>query len=212
MDNYNEYLKYFCVLIIGIILGFLISRIEVPALSSISTNGSIKVIGSENAPITMTEYSDFQCPLCHKYFTETYPTLYKDYIKTGKVKYVFKYFPLKNIHAQANLAALAAECALEQNKFWEMHDQIFQTQDKWSDQANAEEQFRTLAANLGLDKEQFNSCLSSHKYQNNIDLDFTEGVNQQVKGTPTFRINNETIVGAQDAAVFSTTLNRLLHQ
>jgi protein-disulfide isomerase len=95
------------------------------------------VQGASSAPVTIVEYSDFQCPYCARYSTETYPEIKAQYIDTGKVRYMFRHFPL-SFHSEAELAAQAAECAGEQGKFWEMHDTLFANQSEWAGSADAE--------------------------------------------------------------------------
>lgn len=86
---------------------------------------SVKVLGNENATVTLTEYSDFQCPFCNRFFRETEPLIIREYVDTGKIKFVYKHYPVDAIHPQASRAALASECANEQGKFWEYHDILF---------------------------------------------------------------------------------------
>ncbi len=211
MNNSNNLSKYFSVFLLGMILGFLLRGMNFSgnAVSVITEEGSVKVIGKDNAPITMVEYSDFQCPLCEKYFTETLPTIMKDYVETGKVKLLYKQFPL-SIHPQAPDAALASECALEQNKFWEMHDLLFQNQQQWSGNASHNDVFKTFAGQLGLDQPQFNECLDQKKHLGNVNKDYQEGLSKAVRGTPTFYLNDQLIVGAQPTEVFTDALDKLL--
>jgi len=213
MDKTNNFFKALSVFMAGLILGFLISKIDftAPAVSSINSSGSTKVMGNDNAKVTITEYSDFQCPLCKKYFDESFPTIIKDYVETGKVKYVFKHFPL-NIHPQAPDAALAAECALAQNKFWEMHDQLFTTQSQWSESPNHNDQFKKIAADLKLDTVKFGQCLDNKQFQTNVEKDYSDGLANNFRGTPSFKINDEVIIGAQDLSNFTDTIDKLLKQ
>src|SRR3989338_6282888 len=99
-------------------------------LSKISKGGF--VMGQDNAPVTIVEYSDFQCPFCSSFFQDTFIPLEKDYIETGKVRFVFKHFPLRSIHPNAQKAGEAFECAVEQGKGKEMHDALFERQSEWS--------------------------------------------------------------------------------
>ncbi len=212
MSN-NQLFKFLSVFLLGMILGYLIRgfNFSPQAVSQITENGSVKAIGNENAPVTITEYSDFQCPLCKKYFDDTYSQIIRDYVQTGKVKYVFKHFPL-NIHPQAIPAALSAECALEQNKFWEMHNLLFQTQNDWSGKSDHLDTFKRLAAQLNLNTEQFNQCLDSKKHQGNVDKDYQEGLSGSIRGTPTFYINDQILVGAQETSKFTDALDSLLNK
>jgi protein-disulfide isomerase len=168
------------------------------------------VIGNHNAPVTMVEYSDFQCPLCKKFYDENFNKLVTDYIKTGKVKYVFKQFPL-NIHPQAPDAALASECALEQNKFWEMHDLLFENQTAWSGKSDYLNTFKQFAKQLALNETQFNTCLDTKKHQGNVNKDYQEGLTKGVRGTPTFYINDQILVGAQEYDKFTDMLDQALN-
>lgn len=210
MEN-NNFFKYLSVFLLGLILGYLIKGINFSSLNapSISGQGSNKVIGQNSAPVTMIEYSDFQCPLCKKFFDETYQTTIKKYIDEGKIKYSMKHFPL-NIHPQAPAAALASECALEQGKFWEMHDLLFDSQASWSGSPTHLEHFKKLAQDLGLEKDKFSQCLDQKKYQDNVNKDYQEGLNQAVRGTPTFYINGQLIIGAQDTQVFKDAIEQAL--
>ena len=160
--------------------------------------------GDENAPVTVVVFDDFQCPFCKKFFDETLPKLKEDYIDTGKVKYVFRHFPL-SFHQNAQKAAEAAECAGEQGKFWEMHDMLYSHQD-----ALSVDDLKNYASQLGLDTEQFNQCLDSGKYKDKVQNDFNMGVQVGVSGTPTFFINGEKLVGAQPYSVFQQVIDSKL--
>jgi len=94
--------------------------------------GNLPILGNQNAPVTIIEFSDFQCPFCQSFFQNTYSQLKKDYIDSGKVKLVYRTFPLTTIHPNAQGSAEAAECANDQGKFWDMHNIFFQNQNAWS--------------------------------------------------------------------------------
>lgn len=207
----NNFFKYLSVFLLGMILGYLIKGINLApqTTAEITSDGSVKVMGQEDAPVTIVEYSDFQCPLCKKYYEETFATIKDQYVKTGKVKYVFKHFPL-NIHPQAPAAALATECALEQNKFWEMHDTLFVGQSSWSGKGDHLNTFKTMAKNLGLNENQFNACLDSQKYKGNVEQDYQEGLNRSIRGTPSFYIGDQVLIGAQDTSKFIEMLDSAL--
>ncbi len=169
--------------------------------------GDDPVKGNENAPVTIIEFSDFQCPFCGKFFRQTYHQLEEKYIKTGKVKLVYKDFPL-SFHKYAEKAAEAANCAYEQGKFWEYHDLLFANQDEWGNVG--ESKFIEYAQQLGLDMNKFRSCLNESKYKNEIIQDYNLGVRLGVKGTPTFIINGVVIVGAQPYPVFENVIEQAL--
>lgn len=208
----NRFFKYLSVLLLGLILGYLIrgfASIPQAAAEPPSAVGSVKSLGREDAPVVMIEYSDFQCPLCRRYSEETLPKIIRDYVDTGKVRYVFKHFPL-NIHPQAVGAASASECALEQGKFWEMHKLLFAKQQLWSGQENYLSTFKAWAAELGLDEARFADCLDSDKFLANIEKDYREAVGKSLRGTPSFFINGEPLVGAKDFTAFADLLDRTL--
>ena len=149
--------------------------------------------GDENAPVTIVEFSDFQCPFCGK----VEPTVKQILdIYKGKVKLVYRDFPL-NSHEFAQKAAEASECADEQDKFWEYHDKLFENQD-----ALTIEDLKKYASGLELDTVKFNDCLDSGKYESEVQKDFEDGQKYGVSGTPAFFINGKLISGNQPFSVF----------
>ncbi len=160
--------------------------------------------GSKNAPVTIIEFSDFQCPYCARFAQQTMPAIVKNYVDAGKVKIVFKDFPL-SFHANAKNAAEAANCAAEQGKFWEYHDKIFENQNAL-DAAS----LKKYAKDLSLDSSKFDSCLDSDKYVSEIEQDVAEGQQNGVTGTPAFFVNGKEITGAQPYAVFEQAINEAL--
>ena len=163
------------------------------------------VKGDANAPIEIIEFSDFQCPFCGRFFSDTLPQLQKEYIDTGKAKLVYRDFPLSSIHPQATPAAEAAECAKEQNKFWEFHDKIFQNQAAMSDAS-----YKQWAKDLGLNAQQFNDCVDNRKYKSEVEKDYQDGQSAGVSGTPAFFVNGIKISGAQPFASFKTIIDQEL--
>ncbi len=149
------------------------------------------VKGKADAPVTIIEFSDFQCPFCAKFYKETLPSIDSQYIKTGKVKLVFRDFPLSSIHQTAQKAAEAGECAHEQGKFWEMHNKIFDNQESLS-----VDNLKKWAADLGLDTTKFNSCLDSGKYESEVEDDVEDAQAAFVSGTPSFFVNGVAVSGA----------------
>jgi protein-disulfide isomerase len=141
--------------------------------------------GNVDAPITVIEFSDFQCPYCRRHAQETQPTLDEQYVDTGDVHWVFKHFPL-DIHPQAPMAGVAAECAAEQGKFWEMAELIFDSQPEWST-PDPVPVLSGLAEELELDMDAFAACLDDPEKMDRVDSDMAEG-RQFVQGTPTFII------------------------
>ncbi len=153
------------------------------------------VIGDPNAPITIIEFSDFQCPFCARFHVQTLPLLMDEYILEGKVKLVFRDFPIQSIHPNALPASVAAECANDQGKFKEMHDMIFDNQSQWNKQetANALAMFSQYANEIQLDQETFDSCLASGKHIDEIRKDLDDGRNYGISGTPGFFVGNDQI-------------------
>jgi protein-disulfide isomerase len=167
--------------------------------------------GDSNAPVTIVEYSDYQCPFCQRHFAQVLPLL-QPYIDAGQVKYVFKDFPLTQIHPQAPKAAEAARCAGDQEAYWEMHDKLFAAQEEWSGQANAVDLFKGYAQGLGMDAAAFATCLDSDKYQAVVEANLMEGVNYGVRGTPGFFINRTPLPGAYPIEAFQQLIEAELAQ
>lgn len=161
------------------------------------------VLGNTKAKVTIVEFSDFQCPFCRKFWRESYFKIKQNYIDTGKVKLVFRDFPL-SFHPAAEPSAQAAQCANEQGKFWEYHDKIFEEQDKRGE-ATIEygiAELKQWAVGIGLDSSKFNSCLESNRYADEVAKDFEDGSKYGVSGTPTLFINGKRVVGAQPYEAF----------
>jgi protein-disulfide isomerase len=165
---------------------------KLPAKISIDND---PVIGSPEAPITIIEFSDFQCPFCARFHVQTLPLILEEYIDQGKVKLVFRDFPIQSIHPNALPASVAAECANEQGKFKEMHDMLFEKQNEWSKQetADALSLFTQYANQIQLEEETFASCLTSGKHIDEIRKDLDDGRDYGVSGTPGFFVGNDQI-------------------
>jgi protein-disulfide isomerase len=176
--------------------------------------GKLPVQGDANAKVTLVEFSDFQCPFCKKYFDETNQQLMDTYVKTGKVKFAYRHYPLSSIHPNAQKAAEAAECANDQGKFWEYHDLLFKNQDTWSplDATAVVDSFTSYAGDLGLDTGTFRSCLDSETDKTKVDTDTAEGNRIGVSGTPTFVINGNVIVGAVPFSELQKTIEQELNK
>ena len=153
------------------------------------------IIGSPNAPITIVEFSDFQCPFCARFHVETLPLIMNEYINDGQVKLVFRDFPIQSIHPNALPASVAAECANEQGKFEEMHDTLFENQNEWNNQSldNVIATFSQYASDMKLEKERFDSCLKNGKYIEEIQKDLDDGRTYGISGTPGFFVGNDQI-------------------
>jgi len=161
--------------------------------------------GKTDSNVKVVVYSDFQCPYC-KLFWSTLRDTMKNY--ADKVLFDYKELPLP-IHPQANGAALAAQCALEQNKFWEYGDKLFGSQDDWTGNTDTQK-FKDYAKVLGLNTDQFNQCLDSKKYQSKIDNSVSEANSFGVSGTPAIFINNQFKNGVTSADDLKTAIEQEL--
>ena len=186
---------------------------ENPTIVSIA-GGAIK--GDENAQVTVVEFTDYQCPFCRRHVHDTQPQIEKDYVKTGKIRYVLRDFPLDSILPLAFIAAEAASCSGEQGKHWEMHDRLFANQN-----ALAAAHLSSHAQAVGLDAAKFKTCLDSGKYTEKVRKDLAEAKKTGVNGTPTFFVGLtepngseikavKKIVGAQSYAAFKDAIDGLL--
>jgi protein-disulfide isomerase len=172
--------------------------------------GDAYMIGDPNAPITVIEYTDFQCPFCQRHSQETLPLIIQNYVETGLVRYAFKDFPIVNNHPQAVKAAEAARCAGEQGEFLAMHDLIFDHMQQWNGRADAADLFIDYANQLGLASTAFAQCLNSGKHEAAIMADLNEGARFGVTGTPAFFINGYLVAGAYPYDTFAQIFESLL--
>lgn len=155
--------------------------------------------GPADAPITMVEFSDFECPYCRSYFVNTLPRILEAY--PNQVRHIFKNLPLTSIHPNAFPAAVAALCANEQGAFWDFHDKLFGME--LSLGADAYQQY---AADLGLSGDRFTDCLDAQRYSDQVQADYNFALQLGIRSTPTFFINGIAIVGAQPFEVFSQVI------
>lgn len=209
MSEQNSFFKSVSIFLVGVLVGFLLSRVNFGTLGFASAAGTDKIMGEQSATVTLVEYSDFECPYCKKYFGETFAKIKTNYVDTGKIKYQFKHFPL-NIHPKAPAAGEAAECAQEQGKFWEMHDKLFSNQNAWGQSSKHLDLFKQYAAELQLDTQKFNDCLDNNLKADVIQSEYQEGLGKNLSGTPTIFINGQKIVGAQPYSVFENAIENAL--
>jgi protein-disulfide isomerase len=163
--------------------------------------------GSAKAPVTVYEMSDFQCPYCRAFASETFPQLDKEYIKPGKVRWVFINFPLTSVHANAAAAAELALCAAQQRGFWRMHDLLFQYQEAWAPLKEAGPFFVSLADSAGLSKQTILSCLQSPQAIEQVKADAEGASRSGAASTPTFYIEGGLLEGAVPVKVFRQVLD-----
>lgn len=171
--------------------------------------GTSFILGEPDAPITIVEYTDYQCPFCQRHFSQTFPQIKANYIDQGLVRYVFKDFPL-DFHPEADEAAVAAHCAQEQNLFLEMHTALFEDTQRWGGQPDVYGIFTAIATEIGADGDAFIECVGRGEYEAKVSADLGEGSSYGVRGTPAFFINGEFVNGAQPYTVFASLIDSLL--
>lgn len=187
--------------------------LESPPELHLGIQGKV-VLGDSQAKLTIIEFTDYECPFCRKHVIQTMPSLEKEYIQTGKVQYIIRDFPLEAIHKTAFHRAVVANCAGEQNRYWEMHDRLFVEPvvvlDSWEQHATA----------LGLDLPAFQECVRSERQAEKVRKDIQEGREAGVKGTPTFFLGFQgpdqhlkvmkVLRGAQSYTRFKNVIDQLL--
>ncbi len=163
--------------------------------------------GAHDGKVVLVEYSDFQCPACSRY-----EPLLRELLQEfgGKLEFVYRYFPLRQIHVNANLSAYAAEAAGRQEKFWEMHDMIFDHQDDWADASAARNIFLGYASDLRLDIEKFKTDLGLKDVADKVEKDYQGGLRAGVNSTPTFYLNGQKISNPRSYAEFQTIINQAI--
>ena len=179
------------------------------------------IIGDKNAPVTIVEFSDYECPFCKRHYDQTHLKLKKDYIDTGKVKLVFRDLPLSFHEPMATIEAIAANCAREQGgdeAYFKYHDELFK---RTTSNGNGldKDDLEKIATDLGLNSANLKSCVDDEKYKAEVESDSSEGATYGASGTPTFFIGKSStgkeiegtkIVGAQPYSVFQSTIDPLL--
>ena len=200
------------------VLGYLLTR---PATVSIPANVTVQpsdtsgfagyVKGAATAPIEITEYADYQCPFCQTFATLQMPTIEERLIKTGRLRWRYRDFPLQQ-HPFARLAAHSAACADEQGKYWEQHDRIYQGQPEWAGARSATPLFRRYAQAAGLDLSRYDACMESGKYAGRIQADLNSGVQLGVSSTPTLLVNGRLYRGRFDSDAITRLVDSLARQ
>ena len=188
-------------------------RPKVPPTARVSVLNS-PTLGSADAPVTVVEFTDYQCTYCLRFIQQTFPRLKEKYIDTGKVRWVVRDMPL-GFHKNAHKAAQAAHCAREQDKFWEMREVLFANARKLE-----EENLPNYAQILGLDMMAFDACLASDRHLAAIDKSMQDAGSVQITGTPTFVVGKATgdwvegkrVVGARNFKIFEDNIRKLLEE
>ncbi len=179
------------------------------AQASSFTTREANRIGDPNAPVTIFEFSDFQCPFCGRFFRTVEAALFRDYVDTGKVTFVYKHFAF--LGQESVWAAQASECAADQGKFWEYHDLLFNRQAGENEGVFTKENLLGFANEMRLDRARFEPCLKNDETLDRVQTDMQEGRQANVTGTPTFFINGQPLAGAQPFETFQAVIDPLLN-
>ena len=162
-------------------------------------------LGSDSAPVEVTEYGDFECPACASFAMVQMPTIKEQLIATGKLRWRYRDYPLP-MHPYARLAAHAAQCAGEQDKFWEMHDQLFMNHSWAQTGKNPSALFRDFARAAVIDPDRYDACMESGRYAARIEFSRHEGEQRLVDGTPTFYVNGVKYTGRSTSDAFKAAI------
>lgn len=202
----TQFYKWLAALaIVGIaVIAWLVLRpspVSIPAnvvVTAADTSGfSGYYLGSDSAPVTITEYGDFQCPLCASWDGVQFPTVREQLINTGKVRWRYRDWPIDQLHRWTRVASHAAACADDQGKYWPMHEALFVWQSKWAFSSDAPALIHDYAVQVGLDGAKFDACMASKKYAGRIQASFNEGEALGVDATPSFLIGGRLYAGVE---------------
>lgn len=182
------------------------ANVTVQASDTSGFKGYLK--GSPTAPVEITEFADYQCPFCQTFATLQMPTIEERLVKTGRVRWRYRDFPLQQ-HPFARLAAHSAACADEQGKYWEQHQRIYEGQPEWSAARNAGPIFRTYAKASGVDMDRYDACMKAGKYAGRIQASYNEGVQVGVSSTPTLLVSGRLYRGRFDSDAITKLVDSL---
>jgi len=166
--------------------------------------------GNPNAPVTVVELSDFQCPWCRRFTVETLPALEREYIAPGKVRLVFINFPLAEIHRNAVAAHEVAMCAARQDRFWPMHDILFRRQEDWAPLDEPGPALVAYADSIGADRDQLRRCLESGATRTEVETDARSAFRTGANSTPSFLIEGGLLAGQHGIEVWRPILDSIL--
>lgn len=168
-----------------------------------------RIQGAKTAPVWLVEISDFQCPFCKRFHDETYPLIKREYIDAGYVRMAYVNLPL-SMHANALPTAEAAMCAAAQDKFWQMHDALFATQERWAPMEKPAALIDSLAVAVGVDPNAWRACMRSGVMRRLVNADRTRASTAGAGSTPIFFVGNSPIQGAAPIGVFRAAIDRAL--
>ncbi len=200
------YVVFAVIVIVG--LGALWYAMSRPSDVSIPANVAVQasdtsgfhgyVLGSANAPVEVTEFADFQCPFCQTFATLQMPAIQSRLIDTGRLRWIYRDFPLQQ-HSFSRLAAHSAACADEQGKYWEQHNRIYEGQAEWAESRDAGPILRNYAKATGLDLGRYDECMKTGKYAGRIQASYNDGVQLGVNSTPTLLVGGRLYKGGFDS-------------
>ncbi len=169
------------------------------------------ILGDPNAPVTVMEYADFQCPFCGHFYSQSEGKIKENFVASGKVKMVYRHFAFLGPESLA--AAEAAECAKDQGKFWEFHDALYDAEVRDGQERNGnlnQTLFSSIGTRLGMDVTALTACIQQNKYANKVQADYTNAVGLGVESTPTIFVNGKKIEGALPYEQFEAAINLAL--
>ena len=234
MHQQEQRRRLFTIGIITVVAAFLVFAIVWPQIRPIAEVVAVEsnppattdrnTAGDPNAPIKIEEFADFQCPFCERFHEQTQPLLIEHYVDTGKVQFVYRSmgnFVSQNMgggRTESQDAALAAYCAADQNKFWEMQNTLFANVLGEDVGSFTDRRLQAIAEKVGLDMTEFNSCYNSNKFADQVQKDFADGSAAGITGTPGFLITytangetkTKTLSGAQPFSTFQQELEAIL--
>ena len=170
---------------------------------------AVRAKGATSAPVTVYEMSDFQCPFCKRHVDKTFPVLEKEYIATGKVRWIFINYPLTALHSNAVASAEFAMCAARQGKFWPAHDLLYRLQAKWAPLKDPEDFLLGLGDSLKLDKQRLTTCLVKQETREEVQGDAEGAVKAGANSTPTFYIEGGLLNGAFPPEIWRPILDSI---
>ena len=203
-DNRKFYMTLGGIAVIGAaMVGYAATRPSAPVATAVDPNvpaGPVEgyVMGSPSAPVEIVEYADFECPACAQFAIVTEPQVRQLLVQTGKARFRFFDYPIKEIHPNTQSAHLAAACANDQGKFWEMHDRLFQGQDRWNAAAtrNPKGVFTGFVREIGIDANAWEDCYDDKRHAARIEASHAAGEMRRIRSTPTFIVGNTMYPGA----------------
>lgn len=166
------------------------------------------VLGDPNAPVTVEAWEDFLCPSCGNWTSTVEPRLIEDFIKTGKAKLIYQYFPLSSHGPGATLGAMAAECAADQGAFWPYHGLLFQVAGSQGAAGFTLERLIDLSSNANLDSREFTQCMSGQKYREKIQASVNQAIALELTGTPSIIINGQLLTNSFDYNTISSLIEQ----